>query len=535
MTIEIRTAAIGGVDEQSRIISGLAVPFGQTANVGYPEQFARGAFDDGVVVTVHANHGGVKRGELPVGVLTPASRNRDDGYYVECRIANTARGDEVLELARDGILKYFSVGFVPGEHQMRGDTVVRTKATLREVSLVETPAYSGAVIESVRNAATEGNTDMTPEEKAKLEAAEAEVTALRSSHDELERRVGVLQDSNTGGSSRRTFKARTGGELLKALLTGNTEVITEVRDAALAVEGERIQTRAFTGATLADNGVDQPVWLDKQLKLTNRRRPLSTLFSRESLPESGTSFEYPEVIEEVGTVGVQAAEGDDLSYLELKVGEGVGKVRTVGGYTSVSRQIIERNKVAYLDAVLRWMGIQYGEAFELYVRTFLLALTGTNTIAVTGGVPTSAPAWISLIIDAKAAIEDESKGLLADMIVVSRDVFKTVALIEDSTGRPVFSVNGDGQNTWGNMDLSSVELGGSISNLPLVVVPRLPAKSCFVASRDAITSMESAGAPFSLQDENVVNLTKDFSLYGYQGIYSEQPKGITKVTFPAGA
>ncbi|MDQ1202842.1 hypothetical protein [Rhodococcus sp. SORGH_AS_0303] len=197
--------------------------------------------------------------------------------------------------------------------------------------------------------------------------------------------------------------------------------------------------------------------------------------------------------------------------------------------------MIERNKVAYLDAVLRWMGIQYGEAFELYVRTFLLGLTGTNTIPVVGGVPTSAPAWISLIIDAKAAIEDESKGLLADMIVVSRDVFKTVALIEDSTGRPVFSVNGDGQNTWGNMDLSSVELGGSISNLPLVVVPRLPAKSCFVASRDAITSMESAGAPFSLQDENVVNLTKDFSLYGYQGIYSEQPKGITKVTFPTGA
>ncbi|MDQ1202841.1 HK97 family phage prohead protease [Rhodococcus sp. SORGH_AS_0303] len=330
MTIEIRTAAIGGVDEQKRIISGLAVPFGQTANVGYPEEFARGAFADDTVVTVHANHGGFKRGELPVGVLT-ASRNREDGFYVECRIANTARGDEVLELARDGILQYFSVGFVPGEHQMRGETVVRTKATLCEVSLVETPAYSGAVIESVRSAATEGNTDMTPEEQAKLNAAESEVAALRESFGDMERRMEVIKDGQASGSGRKTYKARTGGELLKALLTGNTDVVTEVREAALEIEGERIQTRAFTGATLAENGVDQPVWLDKQLKLTNRRRPLSTLFSRESLPESGTSFEYPEVIEEIGTVGVQAVEGDDLSYLELKIGEGVGKVRTVGG------------------------------------------------------------------------------------------------------------------------------------------------------------------------------------------------------------
>lgn len=533
--VEVRTAAIGVVDEQSRIISGLAVPFGQTANVGYPEQFARGAFEDDVVVSVHANHGGVKRGELPVGVLT-ASRNRDDGFYVECRIANTARGDEVLELARDGILRYFSVGFVPGEHQMRGDTVVRTKATLREVSLVETPAYSGAVIESVRSAATEGNTDMTPEEKAKLDAAEAEVTALRSSHDELERRVGVLQDAGTSGPSRRTFKTRSFGELLKALVTGDTDAISEYREAADALEADRMETRAFTGQTLAENGLDQPVWLDKMLRLTNRRRPLSTLFSREPLPADGTSFEYPRIIEETGAVTVQAAEGDDLAYLEVKIGTGSGTVRTVGGYTSLSRQAIERNKVSLLDASLRWMSIQYAEAFELFVRSFLLGLpttgaAGTNLLALAAAKPDSAPEWISVVLDAKASIEDNSKGLLADFILVSRDVFKGIALIEDSTGRPVFEVRGDGQNTWGSVDLSSVELGAQIAGLPVVVAPRLPANSFYVASREAITSMESAGAPFSLQDENIINLTKDFSLYGYQGIYSEQPKGLTKVTW----
>ena len=34
-----------------------------------------------------------------------------------------------------------------------------------------------------------------------------------------------------------------------------------------------------------------------------------------------------------------------------------------------------------------------------------------------------------------------------------------------------------------------------------------------------------------LEDENIINLTKDFSLYGYQSIYSEERKGISKVTW----
>lgn len=540
--IEIRTAAIGVVDEQTRIISGIAVPWDQATNVRtnageYTEQFTRGSIVDGELVSVHANHGGIKRGDLPVGVLI-ASRAVDGGQQVECRIANTQRGDEVLELARDGVLKYFSVGFLPVEHEVRDGVVVRTKVALREVSIVEYPAYKGAVIESVRSAATEQESDMTPEEVAAAIKADPEVAQLRTDNAEMVRRLGVLEDG--GGEQtrgRREFRTRSGGELLKAMAKGDTDTVTEIREAMDEIESERIEARAYTGQVVAD-GVERPYWLEKQLRLTNRRRPLSTIFSRESLPPDGNSFEYAKVIEETGAITVQAAEGDDLAYLEIKLGTGSGTVRTVGGYTSFSRQAIERSKVAILDTGMRWMGIQYAEAFELYVRTFLLALPtsgadSTNLIALAGaGKPDSAPEWISVIMDAAWAIEDNSKGLAADAIIVSRDVAKGMALIEDSTGRPVFEVAGNGQNTWaGNFDLGSIELTGQIAGKPVICVPRLPANYAAVASREAITTMESAGAPFSLQDENIINLTKDFSLYGYQGIYSEQPKGLTRITW----
>ncbi|WP_080738098.1 HK97 family phage prohead protease [Rhodococcoides fascians] len=541
--VEVRTAPIVGVDEQTRMITGIAVPWDTPATVRtsageYLEQFARGSIADGELVSVHVNHGGIKRGDLPIGALV-SSRSTDPGQLVECRIANTARGDEVLELARDGVLKFFSVGFRPTEHEVRDGVVVRTKVALVEVSICENPVYKGAVIESVRSAATEQETEMTEEEIRALIEGHPEVAQLRTDNAEMVRRIGVLEAGGAQQQGRREWKTRSGGELLKAMLRGDADAVEEIREALQDIGMDRAETRAYEGQTLAENGLDRPVWLDKQLRLVNRRRPLTTLFSREPLPSEGSTFEYPVIESETGTVEVQAAEGDDLAFMQLKVGTAGGSIRTVGGYTSLSRQQIERNSVRFLDATMRYMDIQYAEAFELYVRGHLLALPTTagdvskraNLIALAGPKPDSAPEWISVVIDAKAMIEDESKGLLPDFIVMSRDVFKGIALIEDSTGRPIFDVSGDGQNTWGTMDLSSVELGGSISRLPFVVVPRLPANSFYVASREGITSMESSGAPFRLQDENIVNLTKDFSLYGYQGIYSEQPKGITKVTW----
>ncbi|NIL76789.1 HK97 family phage prohead protease [Rhodococcus sp. B10] len=537
--VEIRTAAIGVVDELSRVISGIAVPFGQateirTKNGTYMESFLRGAFDDNAPATVHANHGWQTRGELPVGTVI-AGENRDDGYYVECRIANTARGDEVLELARDGVLKYFSVGFLPGTHESRDGVLVRTKATLREVSIVETPAYKGAVIESVRSAATEEETRMDPEEIAKLIAADPEVTQLRADNETLLRRVGVLEDGGSGTTLTRTFKYQTAGEWLKALYAGETDAADEFRAAV-----ESVETRAYEGQTLADTEL-QPAWMQKALKLMDERRPLKGLFTQEPLPSKGMTIEYPVVKGETGTVQKQENEGDDLAYTEIKVGTRTAEVETFGAYTSLSRQLIERATIDHLGAALKYQIISYARSSELQVRNFFTSLSSTvvgenqvQGINAGATMPDSAPELIDITIDAKAMIEDNTPGgALADFILVSRDVFKAYAAIVDSTGRPLFDINNDGQNTFGSVNVRSQELGGAIAGLPIVVGPRLAPNTFAVCAKEAITTQESAGAPFRLQDENVINLTKDFSVYGYQAIYSEQPKGIVKVTWGA--
>ncbi|EHK80859.1 phage major capsid protein [Rhodococcus pyridinivorans] len=530
MTEEIRSAPITGLDEEKREISGIAVPWGEvTTRIGYPETFDEGSIPDGAEGTLHVNHGG-QRSELPIGRFV--GRSTPAGYRITAQISRTARGDEVLALVRDGVLKHFSVGFVPVEHEMRGDTVARTKVILRETSIVERPAYEGAVIDSVRSAATEGDTEMPQEQ---LDALRDE---LRSEYEgkitELERRMATQLDRPAGGPVQ--FKARSGGEFLKGLARGDKAIIDEYRS---VVEG--LETRAYTGATLETDSLARPAWLNKILRLTDRKRPLTTLFRSEPLPADGMSYEYPYVSAETGTVTEQVNEGDDLSFTNIQIKTDSATIRTVGGYTSLSRQAIERSSVAFLDASLRWLAIQYYEAFEAYVQAFfeglptddLTARKNVNEIDLTAK-PTTADAWIGAAFDAATEIEDNSKGLLADFIVVDRGTAKALLTLKDSTGRPIFAVNGDGQNTWGDLGISGTNIVGSIANLPLVMVPRLTGATFTVCSRDAITTMESAGAPVRLEDENIINLTKDFSLYGYQSIYSEERKGISKVTWPVG-
>lgn len=501
--MELREFEIREVNQEERTVSGIAVPFGQAVEIGgYKEAFERGAFDDDVEATLFYGHDH-RSGGLPIGKLI-SSKNTDDGYAIEARISNTPKGDEVYSLLKDGVLKRFSVGFEPIKSVTRDGVVVRTKAALREVSVVPMPAYSGAVIAEVR----EINNDEVTTEMENVEDRSELVADLETRMTDIERKFAVLGDKADEGAS---TQFRTAGEFLKALATGDESAKSEVR--------------AYTGAVLADaDGASRPAWVQKALKLVDENRPTINLFNKQALPASGNSVEYPFVSGTSGTVGVQAAEGDDLPYMEVTLDTATAPVKTYGGYSSLSRQAIERSDMAYLETVLRYQALQYAKATEKAVRDALVAVSGANTATLAGD---DAEGWIDLVVDAAAAIEDNSKGLSAEFALVSRDVFKRLAHMTDSAGRPLFVINGDGTNTIGGVSVNATR--AVIAGLPVVVNPALAANSLFVASREAVTVWENPGAPTRLQDENIINLTKDFSLYGYLAVGITNAKGIVKV------
>ena len=148
-------------DGDGRTIVGIAVPYGRTINVpseGIRERFARGAFNHQLRA---ANRVAFARDHLPFGgVLIGATKLlRDDaaGLYGEWRVSRTEKGDETLELVRDGALRELSVGFKERRNRMVADSggpiTERVKADASEVAVVMAGAYGrqGAVMTGVRS------------------------------------------------------------------------------------------------------------------------------------------------------------------------------------------------------------------------------------------------------------------------------------------------------------------------------------------------------------------------------------------------
>jgi HK97 family phage prohead protease len=85
---------------------------------------------------------------LPIGKATQLEE-RTDGVHGAFLVARAREGDDALELVDSGIVDGFSVGFIPVREPRDGDVTVRIEASLREVSLVHSPAYTGALVAGV--------------------------------------------------------------------------------------------------------------------------------------------------------------------------------------------------------------------------------------------------------------------------------------------------------------------------------------------------------------------------------------------------
>jgi uncharacterized protein len=148
-----------------RVLVGALVPWGIEAQVMdrgrlVTETFQRGALHDVDPARVPLTARHPRDAEtLPIG-RTVELEERADAAWGAWRVSRTALGDEVLELARDGVPLGLSVGFieVAGGSRWSPDRkrVTRTRAALDHVAVVRVPAYAGAEVVGIRAEDTRG-------------------------------------------------------------------------------------------------------------------------------------------------------------------------------------------------------------------------------------------------------------------------------------------------------------------------------------------------------------------------------------------
>jgi len=135
-TFEGYAAAYGNVDSDNDIIEMGA--FAKSIKEGFPAKRIK-------VLWQHKT-------DTPIGM--PVDMREDSkGLWVKSKISKTAKGDEAIELMRDGVIDRMSVGFsIPGgKSQIDGQGIRHIyEGKLFEYSLVTWPANDQAVITGVK-------------------------------------------------------------------------------------------------------------------------------------------------------------------------------------------------------------------------------------------------------------------------------------------------------------------------------------------------------------------------------------------------
>jgi len=494
-----RSFEIRATDTEKREVSGVAVPFNETIDIGggWSERFEKGSVDLNTDVKLFRDHKDI------IGRVTEMEES-DEGLVIRAKISETILGNETLNLVKDGAIRSFSVGFIPVIDEKIEKTIARKKVDLKEVSLVAFPAYENASVTEVREVKEEIMTENKD--------YSADIAEVRNHAEELERRLDVL--ATTSVSTPATAQFRSYGEYVKAVAAGNEDAI-ELH-------------RSFTGADSADS-IMKNAWVSDTVRILNAGRPTFNTLSSAALPADGMNIEYPVVNTNTLAVGEQAAEGDTLDYGKLTLTSATAPIKTYGGYTDMSRQVVERSSIAYVDTAFRAMVAKYAAATNAAAIAKITATQNSFN-------QTSLASWdVDDILEAladSASEVNENSGRALEVLLVGKTVFKNLAKAVDASNRPILSNVGATQNTFGS--INPVGLTGNILGLPVVLDPALDALAMFAMNSAAITQYESAGAPFRLNDEEITGLTNSFSVYGYLALAASEPLAATRFGGVAG-
>ena len=496
-----RSFEIRATDTEKREVSGIAVPYNDTIDIGggWTERFEKGAVDLTADVKLFRDHTDI------IGVVT-AMEESDEGLLIRAKISETVLGNETLNLVKDGAIRSFSVGFIPVTDETKGKEIIRKKVKLKEVSLVAFPAYEKAEVLSVREETNQEEISMentTPDYTSAIEE-------VRNHAEELERRLDVIASEKSPLISAPQFRSY--GEYVKSVAAGKEDAIALHRD--------------FTGATTADS-IMKNAWVSDTVRILNAGRPTYSVLSTGALPADGMTVEYPVLATNTLDIDEQAAEADTLAYGKITLTSATAPIKTYGGYTDMSRQVIERSSVNYVDTAFRAMVAKYASVTNTAAKAVLTANAASmNTATVASW---AADAVIEAIATAAQKVNNDT-GRALEFILVSGDVFIALAKLTDASDRPILTNAGATVNTFGS--INPVGMSGNILGLPIVMDPSLADGTFYVGNSAAFTTYESAGAPFRLNKEDITNLTNAFSVYGYLGIAAPDVKAFVTVANP---
>jgi len=535
---------IQAADTERRIVSGLIAPYGE---VGFTSAgavvFERGsiAIPDPAKIKLLSQH----QQDKPVGRMISAS-DSTEGVYGSFKLSSSSRGQDALVLAQENLVSGLSVGVDVTASKPMGEYLLVTAAVLKEVSLVESAAFSSASVTDIAaaraalEAATSTSTKTTTinttivetETETETESEDVMTTAPETTPDipaeapaeaaPLEASRQIIRPSVLDSQRVRT-----------PIVSMGAYTEHKIR-AALGNEDSKLYVTAADDSFTTNPGFNPTQYLSEFPTNTRFGTPSIDACSRGTLPANGMTINVPSLVTSAGggtgvaPVVTVEAEAGAVQNTGMETAYLTGTVSKYSGMNTISIELLERG---YGD------GNFFSELTNQLQNAYLKTLdTTVNAALVTAGtVATTAQAATSAGIigyaSEAARLVYEATGYFANNYIANGAQWQLLTGAVDTTGRPIYS-SSQPMNAGGLTQPGSIR--GNVLGLDLYVDKNFAATtvvddSAIILAPEAFTVYQSPQAYMSV---NVVsNLQVQVAIYGYMATIAKMPKGIIRYNF----
>lgn len=459
---------VASADTARRLIEGVAVPYGETAEIGW----SRYRFAPGSLRLARAHTPGLLGHDTnrPFGIVSGLDEAGDSARVI-IRADRTPDGDVALEQARSGSRSGLSIGFEVDAYTEAEGVIEVTAASVYEVSLVAVAAFEGAQVERV---AAERSEDA---EEPPADDPEAEETAADEAADPDDDPEEGADDVPPEQQEIPTEAAR------RPVIRAERPRTPQVRPGAFVqamiraergdVASRELVTAALSAVTTAlEPGVMPITYTSEILGGVDQDRTLFDVFrSSAPLPENGMKVQKPKWT--VRPEGGWIVDGAPTPSNAATIDSQEATIEQWAYGIIASYALVDRSSPDFTEAI-------YRGAIEDYWADVEQKIVDEITASL------AAP---SATLGAAVAAFVAARKTRPNVLLVSGDTYGDYL---DATG-PQYPLYTTG----------AVDAGGGvaeyIAGLRLVLAPSLPAGSQIVAHTSALDVRESSPIRLSAQ------------------------------------
>jgi HK97 family phage prohead protease len=510
------SSQVEAADTERRVIAGKIVPFEEVGNTSVGKVvFAKGSIEigDPGKVKMLMQHSA----ERPIGRMQKFNQT-EDGIYASFKISASMQGQDALILAGEQLIDGLSVGVDVNKSIQKKDYLYVTSATLKEVSLVESPAFSAAQVTKVAASESEAEDTNQPKE------SEAPVEDLATAPQEAKAEAATP----TVEAARPVITAPLIQTSIRTPITSMAAYTEHKIKAALGNEDSKLYVTAADDSFATNPAFNPTQYLSEFVTNTRFGTPAIDACSQGTLPTSGMTISVPSLVTSIGggngvapevTVEAEAGAvqntGMETQYL-------TGTVSKYAGMNTLSVELLERSDPNFYAELTKQLEYAYLKRLDQTVLAALIqaSANGTNTSADLDGI-------VAFTTEAARTIYTNT-GYFAQNYIANPAQWGALIGAQDSTKRPVFNAL-QPMNAAGQVGPQSIR--GSVLGLDLYVDKNFTATtfdddSAIILAPEAFTVYRSAQNFMSV---NVVsNLQVQVAIYGYMATIAKMPNGIVK-------